>query len=109
MNRTFTGARPAVYVLGQRPGEQFDDDYSLCSFTLGYTTACTTRYNASSSGQTLEALCGDDMGDDPDFIVDPARSQRMGGLILHAMGLGGSSDIAGIFSYLQLDTPSLRA
>jgi hypothetical protein len=53
--------RSTVYVLGQRPRLPDDtepNDYFLCSMKAGVTKECSTRFNASSSGQSLEAVCG---------------------------------------------------
>ena len=84
-----------VYILGQRPvldvGEP-TDDYFLCSLKTGVTTKCSTRYNASSSGQTLEALCGPEHeydGPDPvstDYRVIP-NWRDIGFGFLNAMSL----------------------
>jgi hypothetical protein len=51
--------RANVYVLGKHPDID-NTDYFLCSLKAGITSICSTRYNASSSGLTLEALCGKD-------------------------------------------------
>jgi hypothetical protein len=36
--------------------EDTTDNYVLCSFKLGMTNACVTRYSASASGQCLDAI-----------------------------------------------------
>ncbi|KAK5113040.1 hypothetical protein LTR85_011062 [Meristemomyces frigidus] len=57
--------RDSVYVLGKggvsdsegNPTET--DDYSLCKLSVSLTPYCSTQYNASASGGTLEAICED--------------------------------------------------
>jgi hypothetical protein len=58
--------------------------YQLCSLKAGSTTSCSTRYNASSSGQSLEALCGtateentQDQAPRPDFLRDSIISESI--------------------------------
>ena len=53
--------RSKVYLLGRSPPRflgSLSEDYFLCSLQTSITEQCSSRYNASSSGQTLEALCG---------------------------------------------------
>jgi hypothetical protein len=48
-----------AYLLGKRRDDGGGpDDYFMCSLKMGVTEQCSTRYNASASGRTLEALCG---------------------------------------------------
>jgi hypothetical protein len=50
-----------TYLLGKsipRDDGGGSDDYFMCSLKMGVTEQCSTRYNASASGHTLEALCG---------------------------------------------------
>lgn len=57
---SYRWGRSMVYILGTRPASQsapVAKDYFLCSLKAGITTQCSTRYRASSSGQSLEALC----------------------------------------------------
>ncbi|KAF2721114.1 hypothetical protein K431DRAFT_225055 [Polychaeton citri CBS 116435] len=63
--------RKSIYILARSGNHTNTDDplpspfndptlggaYSLCKLQVGLTPNCSTRYNASSSGGTLEALC----------------------------------------------------
>lgn len=67
-----TGAgwgRKTIYILGK--GGPLDtigvstnvtggNNYALCQLQAGLTSACSTHYNASSSGATMEAHCEDE-------------------------------------------------
>jgi hypothetical protein len=99
-----------------------DDEFFLCSLKFGYTTSCVTRYNASSSGQTLEAVCGGERFGKSNFVVDPFKSQETGTLVLNVMGLNAGTSsvytsnvsesynpVPAMFTYLQLDKPALHA
>jgi hypothetical protein len=54
----YTWGRPQVYVLGRHP-DRTTADYVLCSLKMGLMTTCLTRFNASSSGQSLDAICNE--------------------------------------------------
>jgi hypothetical protein len=83
-----------VYVFGQRP-QLFDDtepnDYFLCSMKAGVTKECSTRFNASSSGQSLEAICGPehryDMAPTIDKVTIVSNWRAIGFDFLNAMTL----------------------
>jgi len=49
-------------VLGKagKTAQTAYDGYTLCSLKTFLTSECSTRYNASSRGLTLESLCHDD-------------------------------------------------
>jgi len=122
MNDTSFGLRDAVYILGQRPGDVPDDEFFLCSLIFGYTTSCSTRYNASSSGQSLEAIC-DDMSDsdspEPEF-ESHISSSYLASRVIQVMGLDSDAQsifestswsfnpVSTIFTYLQLARPLLE-
>ncbi|KAK5146118.1 hypothetical protein LTR04_001116, partial [Oleoguttula sp. CCFEE 6159] len=54
----------SIYILG---AGVIPNEYFLCSLKAGLTPNCSTRYNASSSGGTLEAIC-EDPNDDLAYI-----------------------------------------
>ena len=56
LNNTSRHSRDAFYLLG-RGGESHRDRYVLCSLRGGQTSSCSSRYNASRIGGTLESLC----------------------------------------------------
>lgn len=87
----------------------------------GVTTSCTTRYNASSSGQSLDALCDHD--DSNDAMIAPLRSnndraalvgwRELGFNLLNSLSLNngvfdGDASTARILTQLQLTEPSLN-
>lgn len=57
----------SIYLLGKggptnqqgsiMTGEEGATNYALCSISAGQTPLCTTHYNASSSGGSMEAIC----------------------------------------------------
>lgn len=60
--------RKTIYILGK--GGPLDsggsptttdggNNYALCQLQAGLTSSCSTHYNASSTGATMEALCED--------------------------------------------------
>ena len=64
MNHTsYPWGRAAIYLLGQ--GGPADDGtnatgtYALCKIHVSITPECSTRYNVTGSGGTMEALCED--------------------------------------------------
>lgn len=64
MNHTsYPWGRAAIYLLGQ--GGPADDGtdatgtYVLCKIDVSITPECSTRYNVTGSGGTMEALCED--------------------------------------------------
>ena len=64
MNHTsLTWNRPEIYLLGQggaTDGPRAVDyraEYLLCQIRVSRTPACSTRYNATGSGGTFEAIC----------------------------------------------------
>lgn len=68
MNHTsYPWGRPSIYLLGQ--GGDSDDGsnatgiFVLCKLEAHITPACSTRYSATGSGGTMEALCGESAGD----------------------------------------------
>lgn len=56
LNHTAPYGREAIYLLGK---SGTSSDYVLCSIEAYLTPHCSTRYNVSSSGATLEAVCED--------------------------------------------------
>lgn len=67
MNHTsFYWGRPEIYLLGQ--GGSADDGtnatgtFVLCKIAVSITPECSTRYNVTGSGGTMEALCEDRAG-----------------------------------------------
>jgi hypothetical protein len=109
-----------VYVLGQRP-RLLDDtepnEYFLCSMKAGVTKECSTRFNASSSGQSLEAVCGPehryDMAPTIDDVTILPNWRDIGFDFLNAMTLNagvvdGDSSYARTLTQLQLREPKLN-
>ena len=90
----------------------------------GITTSCTTRYNASSGGQSLEAVCDDTNGKhSDDSAIQPLRStddrtalvgwRDLGFNLLNSLSLNngvfdGDASTARIFTQLQLTEPKLN-
>jgi hypothetical protein len=85
------------------------------------TPSCRTRYIASSSGQTLEALCGpDDLNEEVFRVIDSEESNfvganwaEIGSGFLEAMSLNSgvrnlSSSYARTLTSLQLTQPELN-
>ncbi|KAF2639167.1 hypothetical protein P280DRAFT_519366 [Massarina eburnea CBS 473.64] len=70
MNHTGPWSRGAIYFLGSggpmNDGNNLNGTYTLCKMWASLTAKCTTRYNATGSGGTMEALC-EDRGDDMAF------------------------------------------
>ncbi|GAB1729477.1 hypothetical protein NU195Hw_Modified_160t1 [Hortaea werneckii] len=64
--------RDSIYILGK--GGDVDsygnptnkDNYSLCQLKVSQTPYCSTHYNASANGGTLEAICTDPTKPSPD-------------------------------------------
>ncbi|KAI7237973.1 hypothetical protein KC330_g2830 [Hortaea werneckii] len=64
--------RDSIYILGK--GGEVDstgnptnkDNYALCQLKVSQTPYCSTHYNASSTGGTLEAICTDPSEPSPD-------------------------------------------
>ncbi|KAI4945005.1 hypothetical protein J4E91_008350 [Alternaria rosae] len=117
------GDRPEVYLLGKAP-DNTTEDYFLCSMKASITTSCTTRYNASSGGQSLEAVCDDENGKhSDDSAIQPLRStgdrvalvgwRDLGFNLLNSLSLNngvfdGDASTARIFTQLQLTEPKLN-
>lgn len=59
MNHTGAYGRRAVYLLGRSSTQDEQDGFTLCSLKSYKTTLCSTRYNSSASGDSIEALCQD--------------------------------------------------
>jgi hypothetical protein len=61
MNHTVPWGRPSIYLLGQGgPADDGSDatgTYALCKIDVSITPECSTRYNVTGSGGTMEALC----------------------------------------------------
>lgn len=66
MNHTGVYGRKAIYLLGR----DATDNYALCSLKVFQTPFCSTVYNASVVGASLEAKC--DSSEPADF-TDPMR------------------------------------
>ncbi|KAI4723474.1 hypothetical protein E4T48_00104 [Aureobasidium sp. EXF-10727] len=56
MNHTGAYGRKAIYLLGR----DATDNYALCSLKVFQTPFCSTEYNASVVGASLEAKCSND-------------------------------------------------
>lgn len=66
--------RRTIYLLGKggpkdyngvptvktEDGKSYGTNYALCQLQAGQTPSCSTHYNASSSGATMEAICEDE-------------------------------------------------
>lgn len=57
--------RTTVYLLGKggkdvQGNPSSSENYSLCQMQAGLTALCSTHYNATGSGGTMEAVCEDD-------------------------------------------------
>lgn len=61
--------RDSIYLLGavDTSVSTSTEPYFLCSLKVSQTPFCSTQYNASSSGATLEAIC-EDPNDDLEYI-----------------------------------------
>ncbi|CAE7034196.1 hypothetical protein P3342_007248 [Pyrenophora teres f. teres] len=117
------GDRPEVYILGKAP-DNTTSDYFLCSMKAGITTSCTTHYNASSNGQSLEAVCDSENGTrSKDATIAPIRSngdrlaligwRDLGYYLLNSLSLNngvfdGDASTARILTQLQLTEPKLN-
>ena len=63
MNHTyFPYGRDSIYLLGSS-GLDNGSTYVLCSIKVSLTPNCSTRYNATGSGGTMEAICEDPTDD----------------------------------------------
>lgn len=62
LNHSGPYGRSAIYLLGKPPAAT-TADYFLCAIKTYQTPNCSTRYNVSRSGATLEALCEDETDD----------------------------------------------
>jgi hypothetical protein len=56
--------RPTIFILGKggmndSVGRNISQYYSLCQLQVGTTPFCSTNYNASATGATMEAMCED--------------------------------------------------
>ncbi|GAB1740774.1 hypothetical protein NU219Hw_g5858t2 [Hortaea werneckii] len=66
--------RDSIYILGK--GGDIDsagsptnkDNFALCQLKVSQTPYCSTHYNASSTGGTLEAICTDPTEPSPDRL-----------------------------------------
>ena len=90
----------------------------------GITTSCTTHYNASSNGQSLEAVCDHENGTrSKDAVIEPIRSngerlalvgwRDLGFYLLNSLSLNngvfdGDASTARILTQLQLTEPKLN-
>ncbi|KAI0575936.1 hypothetical protein Alg130_09054 [Pyrenophora tritici-repentis] len=119
------GDRPEVYILGKAP-ENTTSDYFLCSMKAAITTSCTTHYNASSNGQSLEAVCSTSNSTNPhnkDAPIAPISSngarlalvgwRDLGYYLLNSLSLNngvfdGDASTARILTQLQLTEPRLN-
>ncbi|KAF1937476.1 hypothetical protein EJ02DRAFT_437830 [Clathrospora elynae] len=120
--------RAEAYLLGKAPDDT-TQDYFLCSMKAGITTSCTTRYNASSGGQSLEAICDqqddhkhdDDHEDNQSTAPSPSSTdapavsgwRAMAFDLLNSMSLNngvfdGDASTARILTQLQLTEPALN-
>lgn len=64
--------RDSIYILGKggstdSEGNPTSDNYALCQLKVSQTPNCSTHYNASASGGTLQAIC-EDVHDDMRYI-----------------------------------------
>ena len=70
MNHTsYPWGRETIYLLGQGGKDQVDlaEQYVLCQMKASLTPHCSTRYNATGSGGSMEAIC-DPKNDDMAYI-----------------------------------------
>lgn len=68
-NHTWYGyGRNSIYLLG-RSGEELGETYVLCGIKASQSPFCSTRYNATGKGATMEAIC-----EDPDDSLAYIRS-----------------------------------
>jgi len=66
LNDTGESGRSSIYLLG-KGGPNEPEGYFMCSLKAYLTPNCSTQYNATASGATLEAMC-EDPGDDFRYI-----------------------------------------
>lgn len=64
--------RDSIYILGKggptdSEGNPTSDNYALCQLKVSQTPNCSTHYNASASGGTLQAIC-EDLNDDMRYL-----------------------------------------
>jgi hypothetical protein len=63
MNHTsFPWGRDSIYLLGRGVNTE-GESYVLCQMKVTMTANCSTRYNATGSGGTMEAICEDETDD----------------------------------------------
>jgi hypothetical protein len=113
--------RAEVYILGQHP-VNITDDFFLCSLKMGITDMCMTRYNASSSGQSLEAVCDENTARTSQEMNGPNNKpvefqeimtwRNMAHDLLIALSLqqgiiNVSSSLSRVLTQLQLRSPEL--
>lgn len=80
LNNTGPYTRNSMYLLGT--GGPADSDYFVCGLTGFLTPFCSTRYNVSSSGATLEALCNQP-GDSMQYIKSVTNATSGNATISH--------------------------
>lgn len=121
LNGTGVYGREAIYLLGQSPTA----GYALCSVKAFLTPYCSTRYNASRSGGTLEAIC-EDSNDNMQYIhsmpnattgIIPSTKDYVSGiasewgnsLSLNAGISDGNASNSRLLTQLILSAPQLSA
>ena len=58
-----TWGREAIYILGNAlPAADSNENYFLCQLQVSLEPNCYTRYNATGTGGTLDAVCDDSAG-----------------------------------------------
>ncbi|KAF2105535.1 hypothetical protein BDV96DRAFT_360162 [Lophiotrema nucula] len=81
MNHTsYPWGRESIYILGQGGQDKLGPDltgtYVLCQIKASLTPNCGTRYNATGSGGTMEALCENDE-DDMTYIKSLSNATKV--------------------------------
>ena len=66
LNHSIYYGPDAIYMLGRAPPGQ-GEIYTLCSLRASLTLSCSTRFNASGYGGSMEAIC-EDKNDDMQYL-----------------------------------------
>ncbi|KAF2734846.1 hypothetical protein EJ04DRAFT_543335 [Polyplosphaeria fusca] len=112
--------RSEAYLLGRHPDPN-RTDYFVCSLKMQILSTCSTRYNASASGQTLEVFCDEehrDMAYRPHILDRPDYRDVQEWIstafsVLNAMSLNmgvldGNASTPRTLTSLQLQEPRLN-
>ncbi|KAH0366105.1 hypothetical protein KCU65_g5582, partial [Aureobasidium melanogenum] len=117
LNHTGAYGRRAIYLLGRSPTQDEEDGYSLCSLKSYKTTLCSTPYNSSASGDSIESICQDSQRSPslPDGygVGKPnpnwpySAAQWADDLELNDGLIDGEASMARLLTQLALTTPEL--